>query len=150
MKNIITEIICSLLAILFVYASLSKLLDYNVFKMQLSRSPFITHFSTIIASLLPTIEIITGSLFVFGKWRLNALYASLFLLTLFTAYLVAMLNFSYYIPCSCGGVLSMLTWKQHIVFNAAFILLSLIAIFLSTRNSSIRLSKIKQSPSPSQ
>jgi len=130
MKHIITEIICSLLAMLFVYASVSKLLDYNVFKMQLSRSPFITHFSAIIAWLLPTTEIITGALFVVPKWRLIALYASLFLLTLFTAYLIAMLNFSYYIPCSCGGVLSSLSWKEHVIFNTVFMLLCIIAIFL--------------------
>jgi uncharacterized membrane protein YphA (DoxX/SURF4 family) len=133
-QNKIIEIICCLLAILFVYASVSKLLEYDLFQLQLNQSPFITRFSGIIAWLLPIIEIIVGLLFMFRKWRLLAFYSSLFLLTLFTAYLVAMLNFSYYIPCSCGGVLSILSWKEHILFNLFFILLTITGLLFETNN----------------
>jgi hypothetical protein len=52
------------------------------------------------------------------------LYASFFLMSLFTAYLMIMLNVSYYVPCSCGGVLEKLSWNQHIVFNVFFIVIS--------------------------
>ncbi len=125
------KIICSLLVFLFVYAAVSKLLDYSTFRVQLSQSPYITRFAEIIAWALPVIELIVAVSFVFSNLRFYAFYAALFLLSLFTAYLVAMLNFSYYIPCSCGGVLASLSWKQHIVLNTIFILLSLTGIRLS-------------------
>ena len=134
--KIIGEIFCSLLAILFVYASVSKLLDYDTLKMQLARSPFITRFSTVVASTIPFIEITTALLLAFSRLRLIGLYTSLFLLTLFTGYLVGILNFSYYIPCSCGGVLSMLSWKEHIVFNLFFLMLTIIGILLESKEQS--------------
>jgi len=136
--HVMNELLCCLLAILFAYASVSKLLDYDIFKMQLGRSPFISGFAPFIALVLPVIEIIIAALFMLRNMRLLAFYSSLFLLTLFTAYLIAMLRFSYYIPCSCGGVLSVLTWKQHIVFNVAFMLLCIVAIFLSSTDNNTK------------
>ncbi|HET7116312.1 MAG TPA: MauE/DoxX family redox-associated membrane protein [Hanamia sp.] len=125
------KIICTLLAFLFAYAAVSKLLDYNTFRVQLSQSPYITGFANVIALALPVVELTVAVSFVFSNLRLYAFYTALFLLSLFTAYLVAMLNFSYYIPCSCGGLLSSLSWSQHIVFNIVFMILSLTGIRLS-------------------
>lgn len=123
-KKTVIEIICSLLILLFVYAAVSKLADYERFIIQLSKSPFITSFSNLIAWSLPTIEILIALLLAIKKTRLTGLYASFFLMCLFTAYLIIMLNFSYYVPCSCGGVLQRLSWDQHIVFNSFFIAIS--------------------------
>ncbi len=39
-RSLVLEIIYSLLAILFVYASISKLLDNVTFRVQLSKSPY--------------------------------------------------------------------------------------------------------------
>lgn len=129
-RNIIIEIISALLAFLFVYAAVSKLAGYTTFRIQISQSPFITQFATPISWLVPLFELAISILLAFPKLRLYALYGSLFLLSTFTAWLIAMLNFSHYIPCSCGGILSSLTWKQHIILNAGFIILSITAIFL--------------------
>jgi len=129
-KNRVIEIISALLAFLFVYAAVSKLADYTTFRIQISQSPFITRFSSPLSLLIPSSELAISVLLAFSKMRLYALYASLFLLSSFTAWLYAMLNFSHYIPCSCGGILSSLTWKQHIVLNAVFMVLSITGIFL--------------------
>jgi len=123
-KNLIIEIICSLLIILFIYSSLSKLSAYNRFSVQLSKSPFITSFYKLVAWSIPAAEIVIAFLLAVKRTRLVGLYASFFLMSLFTAYLVIMLNFSYYIPCSCGGVLEYLSWEQHIVFNSFFIVIA--------------------------
>jgi uncharacterized membrane protein YphA (DoxX/SURF4 family) len=129
-KNTIIEVICSLLILLFIYSSLSKLSDYDRFTVQLSKSPFITFISNFVAWSIPAIEIIISLLLVIKKTRLMGLYASFFLMSLFTAYLIIMLNFSYYIPCSCGGVLEYLSWNQHIVFNAFFIVIAATGVLL--------------------
>ena len=132
-RSTVVEIISSLLVLLFVYTALSKLLDYSTFKSQLSKSPFITEFASTTAWALPAGELLVGLALYFGRTRMLGLYASLFLLTMFTAYIYAMLNFSYYIPCSCGGVLSKMTWGQHMWFNIFFILISIIGIVLQTK-----------------
>jgi hypothetical protein len=123
-KNIIIEIISSLLIILFIYTALSKLSSYNTFIVQLSKSPFITSYANVIAWGLPAVEILISLLLVFKRTKLIGLYASFFMMSLFTAYLIIMLNFSYHIPCSCGGVLQNLSWNEHIVFNAFFIIIA--------------------------
>ena len=123
-KNTITEVISSLLIILFIYTALSKLSAYDNFTAQLSKSPFITTYSNSIAWSIPAVEILISLLLVIKRTRLLGLYASFFLMSLFTAYLIIMLNFSYHIPCSCGGVLQYLSWNEHIVFNSFFILIA--------------------------
>ena len=132
-RKMVTEILASLLIILFVYAALSKLMDYNTFRVQLGKSPFITAFAGLIAWALPVSELAVALVLTFKYTRLAGLYASLFLLTFFTAYIYAMLHFSYYIPCSCGGVLSKMSWNQHLVFNVFFVAISIAGILLSTK-----------------
>lgn len=123
-RNTLIEIISSLLIILFIYTALSKLSSYTTFVVQLSKSPFITSYAKSIAWSIPAVEILISLLLVFKRTRLIGLYASYFIMSLFTAYLIIMLNFSYHIPCSCGGVLQNLSWNEHIVFNAFFIVIA--------------------------
>jgi len=133
-RNLIIEIICSLLIILFIYSSLSKLSAYDKFSVQLSKSPFITSYYKLVAWSIPAAEIVIAFLLAVKRTRLVGLYASFFLMSLFTAYLAIMLNFSYYIPCSCGGVLEYLSWEQHIVFNSFFIVIAAAGVLLKTYN----------------
>src|SRR5690606_7657944 len=49
---------------------------------------------------------------------------------MFTAYIVIILNFTEFIPCSCGGVLEDLGWTEHLIFNIVFILLAAVGILL--------------------
>jgi hypothetical protein len=131
-KTILVEIISALLILLFMYAAVSKLLDYETFKLQLSKSPFITQFAGVTAWALPVGEIMVALALIFKPTRLLGLYASLFLMTMFTAYIWAMLHYSYYIPCSCGGVLSKMSWGEHLWFNVGFVVLSIGGILSET------------------
>ena len=54
-------------------------------------------------------------------------------MTMFTAYIWAMLHYSYYVPCSCGGVLSKMGWDAHMWFNVGFTLLSVTGITLQSK-----------------
>jgi hypothetical protein len=129
-KNTLIGIIKFLYLGLFVYAATSKLIDFDHFKMQLKKSPFISDYADWIFWGLPIVEYSIVGLFLFPRYLLHALYASFFLMTLFTVYLIMVLNFSDDIPCACGGVLSSLEWDDHIVFNIAFMLLAAIGIKL--------------------
>lgn len=129
-KKWILEIIVSLLVGLFVYTALSKLLDYDTFRSQLNKSPFLATISGITAWALPLTELIAAVLLVVYRTRLTGLYLSFFLMALFTAYIQVMLQYSYYLPCSCGGVLASMSWTQHLIFNIAFTALAAVGVLL--------------------
>jgi uncharacterized membrane protein YphA (DoxX/SURF4 family) len=145
-KRVFLEIISALLILLFVYAAVTKLLDYSTFRLQLGKSPFITDFAPTIAWALPIGEILVGLALAFKPTRLLGLYASLFLMTMFTAYIYTMLHYSYYIPCSCGGILSKMDWNTHFWFNVGFTLLSIIGIILETKKEVVAVKEDKGLP----
>jgi hypothetical protein len=132
-RKLAIEFISGLLILLFVYTAVSKLLDFTTFHIQLSKSPFINAYANTVAWALPAGELLVALALTFKRTRLLGLYASLFLMTMFTAYIYAMLHYSYYIPCSCGGVISKLSWTQHLWFNSGFVLLSIAGIILETK-----------------
>lgn len=129
LKKSLLELPAVLLTILFTYASISKLLQYNTFRFQLDQSPFITDYSGIIAWSIPAIELFTTALLMFPATRLKGFYLSYALMLLFTFYIYAILHYSYFIPCSCGGILSKMNWEQHLIFNIVFTLIALTGIF---------------------
>ena len=133
-SNIFLKNITVALIVLFTYATLSKLLDYQNFHLQLGKSPLLTGYESIVAWLVPFTEIAIVVLLANKRTNLFGLYASFALLSLFTAYLIVILNYSYYIPCSCGGVLQYLSWQAHIVFNICFLLLTGTAVLIFTNN----------------
>ncbi len=136
LRKTIIEIITALLIVLFVYAGLSKLLDHRTFSLQLAQSPLLSSWAFVIAWALPTGELLLAAALVIPPTRLLGLYASLILLIVFTLYLVYMLSFSTHLPCSCGGIISSLSWKQHVGFNSVFILLAGVGIWLERTRAS--------------
>jgi uncharacterized membrane protein YphA (DoxX/SURF4 family) len=133
LRRNIDGILSSLLVALFVYAGLSKMLDYANFKLQLGKSPFIAGFAPVLAWAIPTIELIVAILLLIPATKLIGLYGSLFLLSLFSSYIYAMLHYSYYLPCNCGGVLSKMSWGQHLIFNLVFVVLCLGGIYFQNK-----------------
>src|SRR5690606_20417083 len=115
-RNWIVEIISYLFVLLFVYAAVSKLLDFENFQVQLGQSPLLSAYAGIIAPSIIIIELIVSLLLSIKSTRLIGLYCSLFLMVGFTAYIFLILNYSDFIPCSCGGVIEELNWSQHLVF----------------------------------
>ncbi|AWG22850.1 hypothetical protein FFWV33_15600 [Flavobacterium faecale] len=136
-KNGIIEIICLLYILLFVYAAVSKLLDFENFQVQLGQSPLLSAFAGWASWGVVIVELIISILLSFPKWRLFGLYAAFSLMTMFTTYIIIILNFSPFVPCSCGGILEDLGWTEHLVFNIGFIFLALIGIILATSKTKV-------------
>lgn len=130
----ILDVIVFLFVLLFMYAAISKLSQFHEFQAQLSKSPLIMEYSNMLSILVPCIEILISILLLIPRVQIVGLYASFSLMFLFTAYIAFMLVFSPYVPCSCGGILSKLGWKEHLVFNGVFTLLGLIGIDLNVRS----------------
>jgi uncharacterized membrane protein YphA (DoxX/SURF4 family) len=131
MKKInLLDIITFAFVALFIYAASSKLLDFEAFRAQIGKSPLIMSYAGTIAWLIPSIEIVVALLFLFPRLQYIALYLSYSLMLLFTLYISFILMFSPYVPCSCGGILSSLGWKEHLVFNVTFTLLAIVGVRL--------------------
>ena len=114
--------------LLFTYAAVSKILDFQNFQIQLGQSPLLSAFADWVSYGVPIVELTITMLLLLPKWRLVGLYCSFLLMTMFTTYIFIILHFSSFIPCSCGGILEKLGWSEHLVFNTVFILLAFIAI----------------------
>ena len=57
-RGTIVEVICFLFILLFVYAAVSKLLDFEKFRLQVGQSPILTSIGDWIAVGVPAIELI--------------------------------------------------------------------------------------------
>lgn len=133
-RAIIVEIICGLFILLFTYAAVTKLMDVEKFAIQIGQSPLLTRLAGFVAWFIPSVEILISIMLAINRTRLVALFASFGLMSMFTAYIVAITQFSDHIPCSCGGVLQKLGWTEHLIFNIGFVVLGLIGVLLVTKS----------------
>ncbi len=130
----ILVVIASLLVLLFVYTAVSKLLVFDVFKKQMVNQAIPSWLSAALIWTLPEIELLTSVLLLTQRFRMAGLWLSLVLMSLFTAYIAYILTgLAGRQPCSCGGVLQVLGWKAHLVFNIFFLLLSVTGIYIANR-----------------
>jgi len=113
-KNLSFEICRAMLILLFAYTATSKFLDYNLFVFQMMRAPM---------PLMRSVAPVLG-------WLMPIIEASLVLaLIIFEIYIIAMLLSGLNLPCTCGGIISTMSWKQHLILNAVFISFGMMAIF---------------------
>lgn len=119
-----------LIILLFTYTAISKLIEYDKFVFQMGLSPFlpVRTFAPVLGWLVPIIEIIIVLALLSDRWRRVALKATLSLLLIFELYIGGMLLRGVQLPCTCGGVLSVMGWQTHLVFNAFFMLLAFIGL----------------------
>jgi hypothetical protein len=113
-----------LLALLLLYAAIYKLYDYKTFVSQLNGSPLLHNYSNILAWLVPGIEIIIAGLLFYPRTRLIGLYSSFFLMLFFTVYVYVLPRLYTNPGCSCGGIISKLSWQGHFYFNLFFTLMA--------------------------
>src|ERR1700677_3794251 len=133
-KQVLIECACALLIGLFLYASISKFLDFKTFIDQMNNQPLRNSWTPFLVWAIPLLEIAISISLIFEYTRLIGFYASLILMFVFTLYTgIVLLHFFPYIPCSCGGVIRKLTWPQHLILNSCFVFLSILGITLQRR-----------------
>lgn len=128
---IFTEVISYFFILLFMYAGVNKLLDFENFQVQIAQSPLLSSYAGIVSYLVIIIELIIVAILLFPKTKLIGLYASLGIMSAFTMYIYLILEYSEFVPCSCGGILENMSWRTHLIFNAICVIILMIAIFLS-------------------
>jgi hypothetical protein len=129
MSKPLRSLLPALLVLLFSYAAVSKLLTFALFQRQLLNQPIPPQLARPLAWLLPLTELLTAGLLLFRPTRLAGLWAAFGLMALFSGYIALVLSgFWDRVPCSCGGILSHLSWQAHFWFNLCFLGIALTAL----------------------
>lgn len=133
--RIFQGIIASVLILLFCYAAISKLLNVEDFARELANQEVPIWSRSILVWSIPGGELLVSVLLSISRTRLLGLYGSCLLMTIFTVY-VGLVVYGFFdrVPCSCGGVISGMDFQMHLLFNAFFLTLSVIGIFMFHRN----------------
>jgi uncharacterized membrane protein YphA (DoxX/SURF4 family) len=113
-----------LLATLFIYAAYNKLIIYSTFVSQLKSSPLTKGYENFLAWFIPGIELLISALLLFKRTRLIGLWGAFFLMLAFTIYVYILPHFYQSPGCSCGGIISQFSWKEHFYFNLGFTLIA--------------------------
>lgn len=97
----------------------------------MGQSPLLSAYAHWVAWSLPAIEILIAIGLSIPRYRKWGLYGFYGMMIMFTTYIFIILNFADFVPCSCGGILEQMGWKEHLLFNIGFVALSLVAILFS-------------------
>lgn len=127
------EIISAIFILLFLYTALSKFFSLQRFQFTLSRSPIIGDSAAWLSWFLPSFELLTVVLLFIPAIRLLGLYLSFALMFVFTGYIGIMLLSSSRLPCSCGGILQQLSWKDHLIVNTVLTGLAILGCVLEIK-----------------
>lgn len=133
-KRIIAEVTIYLFIALFVYTSYSKFETIEDFKTILGKSPLIGRYNTIIAWTIPIVEMVVVIFLLIPPTKKLGLFACLVTMLGFTSFLIYGLLSESKLPCHCGGVVSSLSWQEHIWFNLVFIILAIAGLKFYKKN----------------
>ncbi|MES2109825.1 MAG: MauE/DoxX family redox-associated membrane protein [Bacteroidota bacterium] len=129
-KTLAAELIAGFLLLLFAYTAAYKIIDNElfVFQMRLAPFPYMVQLAPFLGWLIPGVELMSAFGLLFDRYRLKSLYGSVILLAIFEFYIATMMLSGSHLPCTCGGIISTMSWKAHLFFNAVCICLGIFAI----------------------
>ncbi|MDN3588052.1 DoxX family protein [Pedobacter aquatilis] len=122
-----------ILASLFAYTGITKIMDHERFMNGISKVGLIGQYSFFISWFVPVTEILIAVLLLIPQFIRIGLWSFLLFMLAFTSYILIALIWASNLPCHCGGVVESLTWTQHLWLNLGFIFLSIVAIRLEKR-----------------
>lgn len=115
---------------LFAISAYAKIVDHDRFVSGMSRVEIIGQYAALIAWSVPVAETIVSLLLIYPYTHRWGLYGFTGLMIVFTLYIGSMLLWAERLPCYCNLIIEKLSFGQHLVFNLAFICLSIFALWL--------------------
>lgn len=131
------EITTAILVLLLLYTGLVKLKDQAGFISQMRSNLLLKDYLNFLSWSIPFSEILVAVLLLIPRFRRNGLLAAGALMASFTIYVGYMLATQSKLPCTCGGIISMLNWKQHLFINTIITAMAFTAFFLCGKRPSI-------------
>ncbi|WP_417355420.1 MauE/DoxX family redox-associated membrane protein [Flavobacterium sp.] len=132
-KETVVFIICLTCIFLFLSSAYSKLAEHQRFEHGLQNVDFISSFAPFLSWVVPILEIVIALLLIIPPTFRYGLYSFTALMSLFTFYIGGMMLWADKLPCHCNLFIEKLSWRQHLLFNIAFILMALFALRLSKK-----------------
>lgn len=132
-KQIITDTLANFFIFLCLFTAYEKTIDHHSFVLSLERYSFLKEHAYWIAWLIPAAEGTTACLLFFTKTIKLGFYGALIILLCFTIGLIIIEFSNENVYCSCSGLISSLSGREHIWLNAVFIVLAIIGVNLSSR-----------------
>ncbi|MGK7391834.1 MAG: MauE/DoxX family redox-associated membrane protein [Candidatus Cyclobacteriaceae bacterium M2_1C_046] len=127
----ITLIITGILILVFAYTGISKFLDMETFRSQMLSQPIPAFIKIPLSWILPALEIFVAIFLISVRTRFKGYFFATALMTVFTGYTALMtLDAFSHTPCSCGGIISTLSWEQHLFLNAVLLLSAIYGLYL--------------------
>ncbi len=107
-----------ILAFVFVYTAIAKVYDWNATKLAMYNQVIPDWSKDLLLYGIPMMEVLVALMLLIPRWRFRGFLASLMLMLVFTGYVAwVWLGLAGRVPCSCGGIISSLTWGQHLILN---------------------------------
>jgi uncharacterized membrane protein YphA (DoxX/SURF4 family) len=126
-KAILSEITAWLLALMFTYTAVSKVYDWHGTKLSLYNQVLPDGIKDFLLYALPMVEILAAVALLIPQFRKAGFIVSLVLMSLFTGYVILIwIGLAGRVPCSCGGIISSLSWGEHLVLNLVFLGISIV------------------------
>lgn len=91
-------------------------------------SPVLEAAPETVARIIIGAEAIAVMLLLIPLTRWYGLILAALLMSLFTAYIAYMLITASALPCSCGGIISKLGWKEHLWLNIILFIIACLAV----------------------
>ncbi|MFW0717797.1 MauE/DoxX family redox-associated membrane protein [Pedobacter sp. N23S346] len=129
-----SQVISAAFILLWIYTAGSKLINFGTYRLEMQHQVFSSEISAMLIYIVPTFELLAVILLLFQKTNKIGLMLSLLLIAAFTGY-ICLITIGYFpkVPCSCGGVIRSLGWKGHFIFNLAFLILAIFALYIETK-----------------
>lgn len=121
-----TEGFALITALMFCYSAFVKLYDWRGNRVAMYQQILPDWSKDALVIGLPIIELIVGVLLLVPSGRKWGFPMATFLMGIFSFYVAwVWLGLGGKTPCSCGGIISSLSWGQHLIFNLIFLGFSL-------------------------
>ncbi|HEY4064972.1 MAG TPA: MauE/DoxX family redox-associated membrane protein [Puia sp.] len=131
-REIIINLLASVLIFLFLYTFVSKFINYHEFKDSMLGQPLPTWMKPFLLYGLPAAEVVTALLLAAPVTRRIGFVGSLVLMTGFTIYVgMGAAHLFNEVPCSCGGIFTHMSWTNHFYINIGFVLIALFGFLFS-------------------
>ncbi|RLJ72634.1 MauE/DoxX family redox-associated membrane protein [Pedobacter alluvionis] len=129
-KATVLQVISAAFILLWIYTAGSKLSSFENYRLEMQHQVFSPMVSEILIYIIPAVEILAALLLLFQKTNKTGMIFSALLMTAFTIYIVLIIS-DYFpkVPCTCGGVIRVLGWKAHLVFNLIFLSAAILALY---------------------
>ena len=130
-ESVFISFVKAIIILLFAYTATDKLLHYTVTVGQMNQQLLPLWLKPYLPLGIPILELLIAlSLAIFSN-KLWPWLAAASLMLAFTAY-VGIVHFGDFprVPCSCGGIISSLSWSAHFYLNLSLSMLITVVIYM--------------------